>query len=129
MKAIPTARSTNQNSRNFGMHTAHQKRKKKRKYPNWRGLDHPADAVLRPAYRKICENLKAIQKELDDGGEDGSDMAELEAKIKKANMTKEATEKALDKLVSLEYNESIKSEEWFLALCLYAVYNKQEIAV
>ena len=33
--------------------------------------------------------------------------------------------KVLDKLVSLEYNELIKSEEWFLALCLYALYNKE----
>ena len=32
--------------------------------------------------------------------------------------------KVLDKLVGLEYNELIKSEEWFLALCLYALYSK-----
>lgn len=34
------------------------------------------------------------------------------------------TKKALDKLVGLEYNEPIKSDGWFLALCLYALYNK-----
>lgn len=33
--------------------------------------------------------------------------------------------KVLDKLVSLGYNEPIKSEEWFLTLCLYALYNKE----
>lgn len=33
------------------------------KYPNWRGKDHPADAVVVPAYRKCCEEMKVLQKE------------------------------------------------------------------
>ena len=33
------------------------------KYPDWRGKDHPADAVLRPARRKLSEEIKALQKE------------------------------------------------------------------
>ena len=33
------------------------------KYPDWRGKDHPADEVLRPAFRKLSEDIKALQKE------------------------------------------------------------------
>lgn len=35
----------------------------KSKYPDWDGLDHPADEVLRPAFRKLSEDIKALQKE------------------------------------------------------------------
>ena len=35
----------------------------KAKYPDWRGLDHPADAVLRPLHRKCCEQTKELQRE------------------------------------------------------------------
>lgn len=58
----------------------------------------------------LNEQMKAIQKELDDGGEDGSDMAELEAKIKKANMTKEATEKAQNELKRLRMMGPMSAE-------------------
>ena len=33
------------------------------KYPDWRGKDHPADEVLRPAFRKLSEDIKALQQE------------------------------------------------------------------
>lgn len=36
-------------------------KRERAKYPDWRGKDHPADAVLRPAYRKCCEETKALQ--------------------------------------------------------------------
>ena len=35
----------------------------KAKYPDWRGQDHPAYTVLRPAHRKLSEDIKALQKE------------------------------------------------------------------
>lgn len=33
------------------------------KYPDWRGRDHPADAVLRPLHRKLSDNIKALHQE------------------------------------------------------------------
>lgn len=33
------------------------------KYPDWKGKDHPANTVLRPAFRKLSEDIKALQKE------------------------------------------------------------------
>lgn len=33
------------------------------KYPDWGGKDHPADTVLRPARRKLSEDIKALQQE------------------------------------------------------------------
>jgi len=42
----------------------------------------------------LNEQMKAIQKELGDGEEGGDEMAELEAKIKKTKLSKEAREKA-----------------------------------
>lgn len=33
------------------------------KYPAWQGQDHPAYEVLRPAHRKLSEDIKALQKE------------------------------------------------------------------
>lgn len=35
----------------------------KAKYPDWKGLDHPANEVLCPAYHKCCEEMKELQKE------------------------------------------------------------------
>ena len=37
--------------------------KEEAKYPTWSGKDHPANAVLRPARRKLSEDIKALQKE------------------------------------------------------------------
>ena len=36
--------------------------KEKAKYPGWNGQDHPADIILRPMYRKCCEETKVLQK-------------------------------------------------------------------
>lgn len=33
------------------------------KYPDWRGLDHPADEALVPAYRECCKKMKELQQE------------------------------------------------------------------
>lgn len=35
------------------------------KYPDYKGLDHPAYAVLRPLHRKLSEDIKDLQKEYD----------------------------------------------------------------
>lgn len=35
----------------------------KAKYPDWQGKDHPADVILRPAYKKCCEETKKLQEE------------------------------------------------------------------
>lgn len=35
----------------------------KAKYPDWRGRDQPADAVLRPLHRKLSDDIKALQQE------------------------------------------------------------------
>ncbi len=72
----------------------------------------------------LNEQMKAIQKELDDGGEEGSEMAELEAKIKKANMSKEATEKAQNELKRLRMMGPMSAEagiirnyiDWLISL-------------
>lgn len=37
--------------------------KERAKYPDWKGKDHPADVILAPAYRKCCEETKALQQE------------------------------------------------------------------
>lgn len=37
--------------------------KERAKYPDWKGKDHPADVILVPAYRKCCEETKALQHE------------------------------------------------------------------
>lgn len=58
----------------------------------------------------LNEQMKAIQKELGDSAEDGSEIAELEAKIKKANMTKEATEKAQTELRRLRMMGPMSAE-------------------
>ncbi len=58
----------------------------------------------------LNEQMKAIQKELGDSAEDGSEIAELEAKIKKANMSKEATEKAQTELKRLRMMGPMSAE-------------------
>ena len=35
----------------------------KSKYTDWNGLDHPAEAVLHPIYKKCCEDTKRLQEE------------------------------------------------------------------
>ena len=70
----------------------------------------------------LNEQMKAIQKELGDG--DDTSMIELEDKIKKANMSKEATEKALSELKRLNMMGPISAEggvirnyiEWLISL-------------
>ncbi len=37
--------------------------REKAKYPDWIGRDHPADKVLRPALRKLSEDIKVLQEE------------------------------------------------------------------
>ena len=73
----------------------------------------------------LNEQMKAIQKELDNGGEDGgSELGELEDKIKKANMSKEATEKAQTELKRLRMMGSMSAEagiirnyiDWLISL-------------
>lgn len=34
-----------------------------KKYPNWQGQDSPAHEVLRPAHRKLSEDIRALQRE------------------------------------------------------------------
>ncbi len=38
-------------------------KKETEKYPDWRGLDHPANEVLCPAYREVCRKAKKLQEE------------------------------------------------------------------
>jgi len=58
----------------------------------------------------LNEQLKAIQKELGEG-EDGKDeIGEMEAKIKKLNLTKEAREKALAEVKKLRSMSSMSAE-------------------
>lgn len=37
--------------------------KERAKYPDWEGKDHPAGVILASAYRKCCEETKALQQE------------------------------------------------------------------
>lgn len=72
----------------------------------------------------LNEQMKAIQKELGDSADDASELGELEKKIKTANMSKEATEKALTELKRLRIMGSMSAEagvirnyiEWLIAL-------------
>lgn len=34
-----------------------------KKYPDWQGQDSPEHEVLRPAHRKLSEDIKALQRE------------------------------------------------------------------
>lgn len=38
------------------------KEEEEAKYPNWTGLDHPANSVIVPAFRKMCADIKELQK-------------------------------------------------------------------
>ena len=72
----------------------------------------------------LNEQMKAIQKELGDSADDASELGELEKKIKAANMSKEATEKALTELKRLRIMGGMSAEagvirnyiEWLIAL-------------
>lgn len=57
----------------------------------------------------LNEQMKAIQKELGDN-DDGGEMAELESKIKKAGLPKEAKEKAMHELKKLQMMGPMSSE-------------------
>jgi ATP-dependent Lon protease len=59
----------------------------------------------------LNEQLKAIQRELGDGGEDGADeAAEYEARIRKVKLTKEAREKALAEVKKLRAMSPMSAE-------------------
>jgi ATP-dependent Lon protease len=58
----------------------------------------------------LNEQLKAIQRELGDGDEDGDEAAEYEAKIRKAKLTKEAREKALAEVKKLRAMSPMSAE-------------------
>ena len=70
----------------------------------------------------LNEQMKAIQQEL--GDDDGTDVKELEKKIKDAGMSKEATEKALSELKKLKMMGPMSAEagvirnylDWLIAL-------------
>ncbi len=72
----------------------------------------------------LNEQMKAIQKELGDSADDASELGELEKKIKAANMSKEATEKAMTELKRLRIMGGMSAEagvirnyiEWLIAL-------------
>jgi len=58
----------------------------------------------------LSEQMKAIQKELGEIGEEGSDLDQLEAAIEKAGMPKEAKEKALSELNKLKMMSPMSAE-------------------
>ena len=72
----------------------------------------------------LNEQMKAIQKELGDSADDGNELGELEKKIKAANMSKEATDKAMAELKRLRIMGGMSAEagvirnyiEWLIAL-------------
>ena len=72
----------------------------------------------------LNEQMKAIQKELGDNADDATELGQLEKKIKDANMSKEATEKAMTELKRLRIMGSMSAEagvirnyiEWLIAL-------------
>jgi ATP-dependent Lon protease len=72
----------------------------------------------------LNEQMKAIQKELGDLDESGTDMGDLEAKIKKAGMPKEALEKARSEFNKLRMMSPMSAEatvvrnylDWILAV-------------
>ncbi len=58
----------------------------------------------------LNEQMKAIQKELGEMGEEGNEIEQLEASIKKAGMPKEAKEKALAELHKLKMMSPMSAE-------------------
>jgi ATP-dependent Lon protease len=58
----------------------------------------------------LNEQLKAIQRELGDGEEDGDEAAEYEARIKKTKLSKEAREKALAEVKKLKSMSPMSAE-------------------
>ncbi len=72
----------------------------------------------------LNEQMKAIQKELGDGEEAKDEMAELEDKIKRTKLSKEALEKSLHELKKLRQMSPMSAEatvirnylDWMLAL-------------
>jgi len=72
----------------------------------------------------LNEQMKAIQKELGDLDESGNDMGELEAKIEKSGMPKEALEKATSEFNKLKMMSPMSAEatvvrnylDWMLAV-------------
>ncbi len=72
----------------------------------------------------LNEQMKAIQKELGDGEEGGNEVAELEAKIAKTNLSKEAREKVEGELKKLKNMSPMSAEatvvrnylDWILSI-------------
>ncbi len=72
----------------------------------------------------LNEQLKAIQKELGEGEEGKDETAELEARIKKTRLTKEAREKAMGELKKLKTMSAMSAEatvvrnylDWILSI-------------
>jgi ATP-dependent Lon protease len=72
----------------------------------------------------LNEQMKAIQKELGEIGEEGSDLDQLEASIEKAGMPKEAKEKAISELNKLKMMSPMSAEatvirnylDWIIAV-------------
>ncbi|MEG6509606.1 endopeptidase La [Methyloligella sp. 2.7D] len=72
----------------------------------------------------LNEQMKAIQKELGDGDEGRDDLAELEQKIEKTKLSKEAREKALGELKKLRQMSPMSAEatvvrnylDWLLSI-------------
>ncbi len=58
----------------------------------------------------LNEQLKAIQRELGDGGDEADEAAEYEAKIKKTRLSKEAREKALAEVKKLKSMSPMSAE-------------------
>ena len=54
----------------------------------------------------LNEQMKAIQKELGDGPEGQDEIAEIQGKIDKTKLSKEAKEKAIAELKKIEINVS-----------------------
>lgn len=72
----------------------------------------------------LNEQMKAIQKELGEIGEEGSDLDQLEAQIEKAGMPKEAKQKAMSELNKLKMMPPMSAEatvirnylDWIIAV-------------
>lgn len=58
----------------------------------------------------LNEQMKAIQKELGEMGEEGNELEQMEAAIKKAGMTKEAQDKSLAELQKLKMMSPMSAE-------------------